>query len=124
MSGLAFYQDGEGAIWYAAEIYGRAVKHRLVVLSSCESGKGDFAPGEGVLALPRAFLASGAENVISSLWKVYDKSTAALMQAFYQELLTGKDAGSALQAAKRRMIGSKETADPRQWGAFVLYGKG
>ncbi|MCB0607462.1 MAG: CHAT domain-containing protein [Lewinella sp.] len=124
MSGLAFYQDGEGAIWYAAEIYGRPVKHRLVVLSSCESGKGDFAPGEGVLALPRAFLASGAENVISSLWKVYDKSTAALMQAFYQELLTGKDAGSALQAAKRRMIGSKETADPRQWGAFVLYGKG
>lgn len=124
LSGIVFHQedlDGDG-IWYAAEIYGQSLEHDLVVLSSCESGAGDFAPGEGVLALPRAFLSAGSRSVLASLWKVNDKPTAALMLQFYRELLGGQPAKSALQAAKRKMAEGKDTADPRQWAGFVLYG--
>ncbi len=123
LSGIVFHQgEGSDGIWYAAEIYAQTLEHDLVVLSSCESGAGDFAPGEGVLALPRAFLSAGSRSVIASLWKVNDKPTSALMLQFYRELLGGQKVENALQAAKRKMAEGKDAADPRQWAGFVLYG--
>lgn len=60
----------------------------LAVLSTCESGLGAFTVHEGVLGLNWALHAAGAKNVISSLWKVDDDETAALMEAFYAKLLS------------------------------------
>jgi CHAT domain-containing protein/Tfp pilus assembly protein PilF len=61
---------------------------RLCVLSACESGLGDLGPlsGEGVQGLPRALHLAGCANVVSSLWRVDDAATAALMAKLYDGL--------------------------------------
>ena len=57
----------------------------LAVLSACETGLGDVAGGQGTFGLQRAFHYAGTTNVVCSLWKVPDQSTAALMHLFYQQ---------------------------------------
>jgi CHAT domain-containing protein len=61
---------------------------RLVTLSACETGISDVkhAPDEYV-GLPAGFMQAGAPGVISSLWTVEDRSTALLMERFYQHHL-------------------------------------
>ncbi|MBM3999871.1 MAG: CHAT domain-containing protein [Planctomycetes bacterium] len=54
----------------------------LVVLSGCETGAG-AASGDGAVGLQRAFHLAGARNVVSTLWRVDDRSTAVLMKLFY-----------------------------------------
>lgn len=58
----------------------------LAVLSACETGLGDVADGQGAFGLQRAFHYAGTTNVVCSLWKVPDESTAALMSLFYTNL--------------------------------------
>jgi CHAT domain-containing protein/tetratricopeptide (TPR) repeat protein len=60
----------------------------LAVLSACETGLGDVAGGEGTFGLQRAFHMAGTRDVVVSLWKVPDQSTAALMALFYHNLWT------------------------------------
>jgi tetratricopeptide (TPR) repeat protein len=64
----------------------------LVVLSSCESGLGRYAGGEGYLGFAQALFVKGAHSLVLSQWKVDDKATALLMTRFYQDLL-GKRPG-------------------------------
>jgi hypothetical protein len=59
----------------------------LAVLSASETGLGDLpAGGEVVYGLQRAFHYAGTTNVVASLWKVPNESTAALMALFYHNL--------------------------------------
>jgi CHAT domain-containing protein len=55
----------------------------LVVVSACQTSVGLTSPNEGAFALPRAFHLAGVRNVVSTLWKIEDKYTAAVMRAFY-----------------------------------------
>ena len=63
---------------------------RLVTLSACETGLGEFTGGKGVENLQQAFHLAGCPNVVASLWKVNDAATAALMTKFYHELWANK----------------------------------
>ncbi len=108
---------------YSNEIYNLDLHADLVVLSSCESGIGKLVKGEGMMALTRGFLYAGADNIITSLWKVYDKSTALLMKSFYRNVLNNRTYSEALREAKLEMIADKRTAFPVNWSGFVLIGK-
>jgi CHAT domain-containing protein/Flp pilus assembly protein TadD len=127
LSGIAFAQPDsedskEDGILYTSEIYGLETGAELVVLSSCDSGSGQLVSGEGVLSLSRAFQYAGVNNVVSSLWKVYDSYTSQLMVPFYDELLEGAPYDQALRTAKLKMIKNKRAAAPRKWAGFVLFG--
>jgi CHAT domain-containing protein len=93
---------------------------QLVVLSACESGRGDRERGEGIYGLRRSFLAAGAETVVSSLWRVDDAATREFMVNFYRNLFQGEGRGSALQhaAAFTRL----SHPHPYYWAAFVISG--
>jgi CHAT domain-containing protein/tetratricopeptide (TPR) repeat protein len=93
----------------------------LVVLSACETGKGDLRAGEGVIGLSRAFLYAGSRGVVCSLWSVDDARTAALMQTMYEQLQRGKPSAKALALARRRLIAQEQA--PFYWAPFILIGK-
>ncbi len=92
----------------------------LVVLSACKTGSGKIEYGEGVLALPRGFIAAGARNVMGSLWKVHDKKTSYLMDQFYRNVLNGVSYSKSLQLAKLACI--EKGYFPMDWAGFVLIG--
>ena len=94
----------------------------LVVLSSCESGIGTLHKGEGMMAINRGFLAAGANNVISTLFKVYDKPSSLLTQYLFEAILDGNGYAQALRLAKLRLI-EQPNIDPKSWSGFVLIGE-
>jgi CHAT domain-containing protein len=63
---------------------------KLVTLSACETGLGEYTGGKGVENLQEAFHLAGCPNVVASLWNVNDAATAALMTKFYHELWVNK----------------------------------
>jgi len=100
----------------------------LVVLSACETGRGEVLDGEGVFGLRRAFQEAGAESVLMTLWEVPAKETQELLSDFYRHwLLDGMNKHQALAAAQddeRKQVQQRYGRDlPYYWGAFVLVGR-
>ena len=95
----------------------------LVVLSACETGRGEIQVGEGVYGLQRAFQIAGAKAVIMSLFKVSDQATQELMNIFYANWIgNGMDMRKAFIEAKKAML--KKRPQPLYWGSFVMVGVG
>jgi CHAT domain-containing protein len=92
----------------------------LVVLSACETGRGETLAGEGVFGLRRAFVLAGAKTLIISLWKVPDRQTKELMVDFYNRLLGGESRSEALRNAQLGI--RKKYPNPYFWGAFICQG--
>ena len=103
------------------EIFGLDLTAQLVVLSACETGLGQLSTGDELVGLQRAFLYAGSPAVVTTLWKVDDRASFALMREFYDQLAK-LDAGQALQAAQRAAM--KEFPHPFAWAAFGLTGVG
>ena len=92
----------------------------LVVLSACDTGRGDTFVGEGVFGLRRVFAISGADTLIMSLWKVPDEQTKELMVDFYARVLIGVDRVEALRSAQLEI--RRHYPHPYFWGAFTCQG--
>lgn len=107
------------------EIYAQRFHASLVSLSACETGKGQFAEGEGVLSLARAFAYAGAQSLVASHWSVNERSTAELFSIFYKNLENGLSKAEALRQAKLAYLASPEMDArkvPFHWAAFTLTG--
>ena len=63
------------------------------------------------------------QNIIFSLWKVYDRQTNELMTEFYSNVLEGETFSSALRKSKLRLIADRTTAFPSKWSGFILVGE-
>ena len=125
-SGIVFHQQDrsdEDDILYADEIYTLNLQNELLVLSACETGSGKVVKGEGIIGLSRAFQYAGVDNLLVSLWKVDDRSTAKLMIDFYRQTLDGDSFDGSLRSAKQQLIATSTYAHPQYWAPFVLLGQ-
>ncbi|NNV57463.1 CHAT domain-containing protein [Limnovirga soli] len=101
---IAFYPSNNNDTafkLFAHELYNLQLPNtHLVFLSACETGSGKISQSEGALSLTRAFAYAGCQNIITSLWKAEDKSTAYLSTRFYHYTNKGYTYARALQQAK------------------------
>eukprot|EP00966_Prymnesium_polylepis_P107871 2497836-Prymnesium_polylepis.2 len=108
-----------------AEVQSLRLRARLVVLSECDSFRGELR-SDGVVGITRAFLSAGALAVVASLWKVDDDGTRELMTRFYERLL-GEAVGDAAAAMQGAMVSMLHDSRPHYrsvllWAAFVVCG--
>ena len=114
------------------EILDLDLRADLVVMSACDTGlsSGHFADipvGDDFVGLTRAFLHAGSDAVLSTLWRVNDRSTLAVMQRFYRrvaEAASSLDLASALSGAQRWGLQDRRYRHPYYWAPFVLVGRG
>lgn len=154
LSGLALSSPPEEAsgrndgMLRSSEIYQLNINSEMVVLSACNTGLGKMVKGEGILGLQRSFFYAGVPTVSVSLWNVYDRSTAYLMDTFYTSLLeisrnsesalnleswlrwAGWDrsvsfgaAAPAMRQAKLEMINHPLYSHPIYWAPFIVVGR-
>jgi CHAT domain-containing protein len=115
--------SADDGLLQASEIYGQLRLHaQLVVLSSCEGGRGEVLTiGEGAVGLPWALQVAGARAVLASLWRV-GGGTKELMTEFHQRLARDEAQDTALQAAMRRVRETPGWEHPYYWSAFLING--
>ncbi|KFZ03733.1 hypothetical protein V502_10707 [Pseudogymnoascus sp. VKM F-4520 (FW-2644)] len=82
-------------------LMGRRLRADLVVLSACETGRGELTIGEELIGFARALLAAGVKSVVVSLWPVNDDVTSFLMATFYKHLRNEWSPATALCLAQR-----------------------
>lgn len=92
----------------------------LVILSACETGRGEISAGQGVYGLQRSFSVAGARNVIMSLFKVDDSVTQELLSDFYKRWINGTEKRTAFLEAKKAI--KERYPEPIFWGSFVMIG--
>lgn len=114
-----------GNLLYIKDLYNTTLNADMVVLSACQTGIGKLQKGQGMMSLSKGFYYAGAKSLVTTLWKINDKSTVKLMEFFYENLSNGQSKKEALRQAKLSYL---ETTDdnllkhPYYWAAFVVSG--
>jgi CHAT domain-containing protein len=96
---------------------------KVVTLSACETGLGEWKNGEGVYGLRRSFFLAGAETLVMSLWPISDRVTRELMTDYYAGLKHGLGRGEALRHAQLNMLKRKDRQHPYFWASFIQSGQ-
>lgn len=102
------------------ELFSYAFNNELVVISGCETALGQEQAGIGLNSLSRGFHVQGVKHVISTLWQVSDRASAAFMALFYTHLEQQDDVALALQLAQKDMSRNEDYSHPFYWAAYTL----
>jgi CHAT domain-containing protein len=126
---LAPGDKNEDGLLEAWELMQLDLKADLAVLSACETARGRFGAGEGVIGLTWALFIAGVPSTVVSQWKVESASTLDLMLAFHRRLRTASTPAKsnatkaeALRQAALKVMKNPETGHPFYWAGFVLVG--
>lgn len=122
----------EDGLFEAREWIGLGIRADLIVLSGCETGRGQAIGGEGVVGMSWALLAAGCPTAVLTQTDV-PESAAELMIAFHRSLANRSIRGGAfdpraateaLRDAQLAMLRDKRYAEPFHWAGFMLIGRG
>jgi tetratricopeptide (TPR) repeat protein len=113
--------DNDGAL-QAWEIFSQLkLRAELVVLSACDTARGEVVKGEGVVGLTRALQYAGARSIVATQWSVASgETTTQLMEEFHKNLRKGEAKDEALKDAMAAV--RKEHPQPFYWAPFILLG--
>jgi CHAT domain-containing protein len=121
----------EDGMLEAREIVNTNLHAEVVVLSACETGRGELITGEGLLGMSWAVMTAGVPTVVVSQWKVDSASTTQLMVAFHRVIapealkpgpIRGK--AEALRRAEMELIHTPGYQHPFYWAGFEMLGDG
>ncbi len=117
---LAPEEGKEDGLLTSGEIFDLELNASLVVLSACDTGRGEIT-SDGILGLSRSFISAGTPSIIVSLWAVPDAPTADLMKEFYNQLKLNPNKAQALRQAMLKTM--TQHPHPKDWAAFTLIGE-
>ena len=107
---------------YARDVAEIPLDADLVTISACRGAGARTLSGEGLVGFAWAFFEAGARNVVTSLWDVNDRSTAAFMGYFYAAVDSGQSYPAALRSAKLKLLRT-QYHKPYYWAPFQLYSR-
>ena len=110
---------------FAKDLYTWHLPAKMVVLSACETQRGEWRSGEGVIGLARGFSYAGCQSLVSTQWLASESATGVISERFYHELARGNDKARALREAKLHYLQAQKInrkAHPFFWSGFILVG--
>jgi CHAT domain-containing protein len=120
--------NGYDGFLEARELLEYNLRAELLVLSACDSARGQAAAGEGINGMLWAAFAAGASTTVASLWQVDSTSSADLMISFHERWIEARVAGirfakaASLRQASLDMIRTKTYSHPFYWAAYIVAG--
>jgi CHAT domain-containing protein/tetratricopeptide (TPR) repeat protein len=127
---LAQGDKNEDGLLEAWELMQMDLHADLAVLSACETARGRYGAGEGMIGLTWALFVAGVPSTVVSQWKVESASTRDLMLNFHRQLRAPAAAkakvtkAEALRQAALKVMKNPGTSHPFYWAGFVLVGDG
>lgn len=101
------------------EVFSLSIRADMVALSACQTGLGRLSSGDDLIGLNRAFVYAGTRQIMSSLWRVDDVSTAILVKHFYRNM-RDEDRAEALREAMIEV--RSRYPHPAHWSGMFLSG--
>lgn len=124
---LALNLDNENGpvLMTAADLSSRRLPVELLVLSACETNRGEIDQGEGIISLARSGALAGANSVVSSLWSVPQEDKPLFFRKYYEMLAGNSRRDEAIRAAQLEVMkASPFSSHPYYWAAFQNLGAG
>ncbi|HEY9831722.1 MAG TPA: CHAT domain-containing protein, partial [Stenomitos sp.] len=98
----------------------RAIPIELLVLSACQTARGDNRAALGIAGVA---VRAGARSTLATLWSVNDEATSALMGQFYQELAKPSvTKAEAIRRAQQSILNNPNWQHPYYWAPYILVG--
>jgi len=100
----------------------------LVVLSACDTARGNYREGEGLIGMSWGLFVAGSASSVATQWKISSAAAADLMIDFYRQWkpIEGQPFAKtiALARARRHMLRDPKRRHPFYWAAFMMIGRG
>jgi CHAT domain-containing protein len=118
----------EDGMLEAREMMDLDLRAEMVVLSACETARGEAAAGEGITGMLWAMFVAGAPTTVASLWRVESASTSELMVEFHRQWLQYRRnhapfaKAAAMRTAALKLIATPVYSHPFYWAGFIVAG--